>query len=182
MNFIGAIKQFTVSLETQQAWLDTPVRREPLIVDATVTMNNMGRVYVERMDCDLACHVYEEALQLQTTILNKDAESVLETRTSLAISTARKGSIEHALQMFNSCLRSKKERYGQNSASATETLGIMGYLYTKIDSFENAETCLNAVRGWQQTNLDAHHPSCEQLDEIVQSCEDSAGRKFSIWV
>jgi tetratricopeptide (TPR) repeat protein len=56
-----ALKALTGALEIQRQWLDSPVRREPIVYDASVTLGNMGNIYLRKADFDLAYFVYEEA-------------------------------------------------------------------------------------------------------------------------
>jgi tetratricopeptide (TPR) repeat protein len=60
-DYSEALKMFTGALEIQRQWLDGPVRREPIVYDAVVTLSNMGKVYLRKADYDLAYFVYEEA-------------------------------------------------------------------------------------------------------------------------
>jgi tetratricopeptide (TPR) repeat protein len=57
----AALKGFTGALEIQRQWLDGPVRREPIIYDAAVSLGNMGKIYMVNKDYDLAFFVLEEA-------------------------------------------------------------------------------------------------------------------------
>jgi tetratricopeptide (TPR) repeat protein len=61
-NFIDALKYFTTALEIQRRWLEGPVRRESSVFDGSVTLGNMGKVYLEQADYNMAIYVYEEAL------------------------------------------------------------------------------------------------------------------------
>ena len=182
MDFTAALKQFTLSLDTQRAWLETTVRRETLVFDTSVTLSNIGKVYMERSDSDLACDAYEEALLLQTTMFRKDSATVLDTLMSLAIAKARAGQVENALQILKGCLRAKREKFGKESAPAVELIGLMGFLYAKMESFEEAERNLSVVEDWQEKNLARNHPSCQQTEEIVEAIEAGLGRKLSVWV
>jgi tetratricopeptide (TPR) repeat protein len=59
--YVTALKSFTSALVIQRQWLDGPVRREPMVYDASVTLGNMGKVYLRNGDYDLSYFVYEEA-------------------------------------------------------------------------------------------------------------------------
>jgi tetratricopeptide (TPR) repeat protein len=56
-----ALKSFTSALEIQRVWLEGPVRRESIVYDASITLENMGKIYLQRGDYDLSYFVYEEA-------------------------------------------------------------------------------------------------------------------------
>ena len=60
-DFAAALGAFTAALEIQRQWLDGPVRREPIVYDASVSLSNMGKVYIGMKDYDLAFYVLEEA-------------------------------------------------------------------------------------------------------------------------
>jgi tetratricopeptide (TPR) repeat protein len=60
-NHKKALKALTGALEIQRQWLDGPVRREAIVYDASVTLGNMGNIYLRKTDFDLAYFVYEEA-------------------------------------------------------------------------------------------------------------------------
>ena len=56
-----AMKAFTSALEIQRVWLECPVRRDSLVYDASVTLQNMGKLYLRSGDNDLSYFVYDEA-------------------------------------------------------------------------------------------------------------------------
>jgi tetratricopeptide (TPR) repeat protein len=56
-----ALESLTSALVIQRQWLDGPVRREPMVYDASVTLGNMGKLYLRNGDYDLSYFVYEEA-------------------------------------------------------------------------------------------------------------------------
>ena len=60
-DYSEALKAFTSALEIQRQWLDGPVRRESIVYDASVTLGNMGKVYLQKGDYDLSYFVFEEA-------------------------------------------------------------------------------------------------------------------------
>jgi len=56
-----ALKAFTSALEIQRQWLDGSVRRESIVYDASITLGNMGKVFTEVKEYDVAYSVFEEA-------------------------------------------------------------------------------------------------------------------------
>ena len=56
-----ALKAFTSALEIQRQWLDGSVRRESIVYDASITLGNMGKVFTEVKEFDVAYSVFEEA-------------------------------------------------------------------------------------------------------------------------
>jgi len=66
-DLVNALKHFTSALEIQRQWLDGPVRRESIVYDATITLGNMGKCYLEKHDYGTAFYVYEEAFLVRVT-------------------------------------------------------------------------------------------------------------------
>jgi tetratricopeptide (TPR) repeat protein len=180
--YMLALQKFTLSLELQRGWLDGSVRRDSIVHEASITLSNMGKLYLERGDCDLAYFVYEEALLLQTTIFPKDHELVLESLVSLALTRARENQPQKALQILQGCLRSQNVRYGKDSIETIDTLGYLGYLYEHLDCHEDALKCLAAVKKWQKLNLPPGHPALRKSREAVKRLEDAIGKKVSVWI
>ena len=60
-DFPEALKALTSALEIQRQWLDGPVRREPIVYDASITLGNMGKVFLELEEYEVAYSVFEEA-------------------------------------------------------------------------------------------------------------------------
>lgn len=170
-----ALKEFTKALEIQRHWLEGPLRRETSVYDASVTLSNMGKVYLEQSDFDLSFYLYEEALLLLTTIFRKDHDMVLTTLTSLAMAKAQKGELDSALQILQGCLRSQNSRFGVLSPASIETVGLSGFLYARHGEFENSLKCLLTVRKWQKGNLPEKHPALLRSRECIKAIEAKLG-------
>jgi hypothetical protein len=65
-DFVEAMKAFTSALEIQRVWLDAKVRRDTIVFDASVTLGNMGKLYLEQENYYLSFFVNEEALVVRT--------------------------------------------------------------------------------------------------------------------
>lgn len=59
-----ALESFSSAIEIQRRFLDGPVRRQPIIYDASVTLSNMGRVYHRKKEYKRSCSLYEEAFMV----------------------------------------------------------------------------------------------------------------------
>jgi tetratricopeptide (TPR) repeat protein len=171
----AALKEFTKALEIQRQWLEGPLRRETTVYDAAVTLSNMGKVYLQLSDYDLAFYLYEEALLLLTTIFRKDHDMVLTCLTSLAMAKAQKGELDNALQILQGCLRSQNSRFGVLSRASIETVGLSGFLYARHGDFENALKCLFTVRKWQKSHLPEKHPALLISKESIRAIEAKLG-------
>lgn len=64
---VEALVAFTSALEIQRTFLKGQVRRASTVFDASITLSNMGKVYLHKRDYDTALHVYEEALLVSST-------------------------------------------------------------------------------------------------------------------
>jgi tetratricopeptide (TPR) repeat protein len=168
-----ALREWTSSLEIQQAWLDPLVRREITVYTAAVTLCNMGRVYLETAEFALAMSVLEEALLLLTTIFRTDHDMVVSCLTSLALAKAHSGQIPTALQILQGSLRSQSARFGALSPPCIETIGRSGLLYAAMGQYESAHKCLSTVQKWQLANLSRAHPAIERSARIIQGLEQA---------
>lgn len=181
-DYAAALNEFTKALEIQRLWLDEGVRRESIVYDTAVTLGNMGKLHLEQGDCDLAYYVYEEALLLQTTIFRKDSDLVLSSLTNLALAKAKNSQVKKALQILQGCTRSQNARFGPDSARAKETVGLMGFLYAREKSYEEALRCFRAIKKWQKNHLPPNHPSIQKTKEMIRSVEKSIGADISVWI
>ena len=68
-NYAASLKTFTAALEIQRHWLEGRVRRQAMVFDAALTLSNMGKVYMEKGDYDLAFFVFEEACMVRSAKL-----------------------------------------------------------------------------------------------------------------
>jgi hypothetical protein len=65
-DFVEAMKAFTSALEIQRVWLGGKVRRDTIVFDASVTLGNMGKLYLEQDNYHLSFFINEEALLVRT--------------------------------------------------------------------------------------------------------------------
>lgn len=71
-----AMKAFTSALEIQRVWLDEKVRRTAFVFDASVTLGNMGKLYLEQEQYCSSFFVNEEALLVCTKLVVRVVQSV----------------------------------------------------------------------------------------------------------
>jgi hypothetical protein len=69
-DLISAVKGFTSALEIQRKQLTGRIRRETIIFDATNTLSNMGKLYLEKPDFDTSFFVYDEAILVSVDVLS----------------------------------------------------------------------------------------------------------------
>jgi tetratricopeptide (TPR) repeat protein len=63
-----SLQAFISALEIQRQWLDSPIRRQPIVYDASVTMCNMGKLYIKQGQYKLSYNVFEEAFVVSTSM------------------------------------------------------------------------------------------------------------------
>lgn len=179
---VEALRAFTAALEIQRSWLEGPIRRETTVYDASVTLGNMGKVYLERDDYEMSFYVYEESLLLQTTSFRKNHEIVLTTLGNLAFAKARKGEKVKALQIYNGIVRSQIAKYGPDSRETVETTGLMSVLHIQLCNYEEALKCLTDVLRWQRKNLEASHPAIRNTKSTIKKIEQALNGEVSVWI
>lgn len=177
-----ALKLFTSALEMQRQWLEGPVKRESIVYDASVTLANMGKVYLRKGDYDLAYFVFEEACLMQTASFRKDHDIVLVSLDNMARVHAKNGNQAEALRIFTSLARSQEARYGADSEACIETIGMKGVTHFKLLEFEEAMECMNRVARWQKKHLTFCHPANKVTQEKIKQIQRCLKGEEELWV
>ncbi|KAG7350272.1 expressed tetratricopeptide repeat protein [Nitzschia inconspicua] len=177
-----ALKSFTSALEMQRQWLEGPVKRESIVYDASVTLINMGKVYLRKGDYDLAYFVFEEACLMQTSSFRKDHDIVLVSLDNMARVHAKNGNQAEALRIFTSLARSQEARYGADSEACIETIGMKGVAHFKLLEFEEAMECMNRVYRWQKKHLSFCHPATNVTKEKIKQIQRCIKGEEELWV
>jgi tetratricopeptide (TPR) repeat protein len=73
---VEAMKAFTSALEIQRVWLDEKVRRTDIVFDASVTLGNIGKLYLEQENYRMSFFVNEEALLVRTRLGGRFVDSM----------------------------------------------------------------------------------------------------------
>ena len=181
-DLIQALKGFTGALEIQRQRLAGPVKREPIVFDASITLCNMGKLFLEKQDHETAYAVFEEALMLQTIAFRKESPLVMISMGNLAYSKAKNGETQKALQMYKGVLRSQEAAYGPESREAIETCGIMGFLHKQLMDNQDALTALKRVEKWQTYNLSANDPATKHVKETLRKVQEKIQGEVSVWI
>lgn len=64
---LAALNLFIDALQIQRRFFQ-PIKRESLIHDTSITLGNMGKIYVEQNDFDMSFFLFEEALMVSLWI------------------------------------------------------------------------------------------------------------------
>lgn len=169
---LTALNLFTDALQIQRRFFQ-PIKRESLIYDTSITLCNMGKIYVEENDFDMSFFVFEEALMLQTQSFKRNHNAILTSMGNIAFVKAKKGEARNALQLYQSIHRAQVNKYGKLSDQATETNGLMSLIYIQQRQFDSAEACLLDVLQWQQDNLDQHHIARKNTEMTIEKCRQA---------
>ena len=148
-----ALRYLAAALEIQREWLDGDVRRESIVYDASVSLSNMGKLYLWRDDFELCSAVYEEALLLQTSIFQKGHPAVMQAYINLAWSKALNGHSRTGLRLLESCLRLQTLHYGAEASTTVDTCGWMAHLYARAQKYKEALPLYQQIRQWQKQHL-----------------------------
>lgn len=183
-DFSSALKEFTKSLEVQRAWLlGDSLRRQTLVYDCSIPLTNMGKIYMERTDYDLAFQVFEEAVLLQTSVFRKDDDVVLSSLKSMAVARVEDGKLEEGMRILHSCLRSQNSRFGVGSEPSIETVGLLGFMHAMRKEYLAAQECLKTCTKWQTSNLVRGHPSLLKTEECLVALEAlSTAGNTAVWI
>jgi tetratricopeptide (TPR) repeat protein len=64
-SFSRALNHLTQSLEYYKSLIDSPLKRKSVLYDASVIISNVGRVYLEQGESDMALYMFEEACMVR---------------------------------------------------------------------------------------------------------------------
>ncbi|CAJ1942696.1 unnamed protein product [Cylindrotheca closterium] len=181
-NYEESLDAFIAALEIQRRMLGSPIRRQHIVHDASLTMCNMGKLYIKQALFRMSYTVFEEAFVLQTTAYPKDHDIVLSTLKSMALVLAKNSQFAESLPIFRNMLRHQEERFGSDSEHYTETMGMIGCLLAKDLEFDESASCLKQVIEWQTKHLTDANPKTKMTKEALATVEDIAQGKVSIWV
>jgi tetratricopeptide (TPR) repeat protein len=178
-NHDKALESFVTALEIQRTWLDGPVRRQPIIYDASMTLSNMGRVYLKKKEYQLSYSCFEEAFVLQSTTFPKDHDIALYSLKSMALVLAKNHQLSEALPILHNML----SLLPSTGNDFIEVMGLIGLLQAKDLEFEKSSESLQKVLAWQKSHLFMSSPDkialTQQIIERVEALDDG---KVSIWV
>ncbi len=168
-----ALRQLKDALEIMNKFIEGPVRRESLVYDTSVILSNMGKIYLERKNYDMAYRMLEEALMVQTSTFKKNHDSVLISLGNIAFARGKGGEPVKALRMYQTLFRMQVEKFGEMSSEATETKGLKSVLYITLGEYKDANRCLKEVLKWQQHNLDKHHPALSNTKSTIRKLKQA---------
>jgi tetratricopeptide (TPR) repeat protein len=177
-----SLKSLTSALEIQRPWLEGPVRRECLLYDASVSLMNMGKVYLRKGDYDLSYFVFEEACLMQTSTFRKDHDIVLTSLDNMARVHTKNGNHAESLRIFTSVSRSQESRFGVESEAYIETIGMKGITHFKLLEFEEALECLNKVFTWQNRKMSPSHPAIRNTRDMIKQVKRCIEGEEPMWV
>jgi len=171
--YTTALRYFTEALQTQKLWTEKRIRRQSLIFETSVTLSNMGKVYLACDDYDMACTLYEKALMLHTSAFNKDHDVILEGLGNVAFAKVKRGEKNNALQIYRKMHNSLVAKFGSQSREAAEIIGLMSTIHMQQFNYKSAEKCLNDVLHWQTSNLDEHHPAISNTRFTIEKLKQA---------
>lgn len=161
-NFSAAMKALTAALEIQRGWLEGEVRRESSVYDASVTLGNMGKVFLEMQEYEVAYSVFEESCLLQTTIFSKDHDLLLASLENLALTHAKSHRCNLALPILRSVLRIREAKFGPQHWSSIQSMGLLSFMLIQEAELTEATGLLQKVSEWQDQHLlDPSDPSLQ---------------------
>jgi len=182
-DLIQSLKGFAGALEIQRHSLAGPIKRESIVFDASMTLCNMGKLFLEKGDYAAAYSVYEEGLTLQTIAFSRKSILVMLSLGNLAYCKAKNSEPKKALQIYKRVLRLQEGMYGDESREVMETVGVMGLLYHQIKDYKKAQAHLTRVSRWQMYFMNARNPAVQQIKEYLKKIEGKLEEEESaVWI
>ncbi|GFH46015.1 hypothetical protein CTEN210_02489 [Chaetoceros tenuissimus] len=163
----NALDRLMRALKLQKQRIDESLSRESSIFDTSITLSNLGKVFLKRREYSMATYVYEEAVMTQTSIFPKDHPVILESLGNVAYSKAMADDKTNALEVYKSLLEMQVKQFGEKSRDIFETKALMGILYTQQSNYSVALRYFNEVYEWQQLNLDSIHPALRYSKTVI---------------
>lgn len=181
-DFSEALKAFTSALEIQRQWLDGNLRRESIIYDACVTLGNMGKVFLELKEYEVASAVFEEACLLQSTTFRKDHRFFMTSLENLALTHAKSGKYDKSAPILRGILKSREAKLGRDHPSTIETMGILAFVLIKGIDLEEAAVLLGKVSEWQKEHLEPTHPVVKMTTDAIEAVASLMNGNTSLWI
>jgi tetratricopeptide (TPR) repeat protein len=163
----NALDRLMRALKLQKQRIDESLSRESSIFDTSITLSNLGKVFLKRRDYSMATYVYEEAVMIQTSIFSKDHPIILESLGNVAYSKAMANDKTNALEVYKSLLEMQLKQFGEKSRDVFETKALMGILYTQQSNYSVALRYFNEAYEWQKLNLDSNHPALRFSKNVI---------------
>jgi len=164
----SALKKLKEALEIMRKLIEGPVRRESLVYDTSIILSNMGKIYLERKNYEMAYRMLEEALMVQTSTFRKNHDCILTSLGNIAFARGKEGQTTKALQVYKTLFRMQVEKFGTMSCEAIETKGLKSVLHIQLGQYKDAHRCLKEVLKWQHCHLDKHHPALTNTKNTIQ--------------
>eukprot|EP00934_Nitzschia_sp_Nitz4_P002813 Nitzschia sp. Nitz4//scaffold78_size91513//74346//76394//NITZ4_004936-RA/size91513-snap-gene-0.128-mRNA-1//1//CDS//3329558151//2803//frame0 len=180
--FSEALQSFTQALEIQRQWLDGSIRRESMVYDASITLGNMGKVFLKLQENDVAYSVFEEGFLLQTTAFHKDHSIMLSSLENMALSQAKNENYQAAAPLLRGLCKSKEARLGADNPSTIQSTGVLAFVLLKAMELDEGLELLKKVSVWQGNHMKASHESVQMTKGALDSVTSLVAGKASLWV
>jgi tetratricopeptide (TPR) repeat protein len=182
-DFSQSLESFTQALTIQRKWLDRPIRRRGLVRDASITLSNIGKLYLERGDANMASVVYEEALLLEKSILGKAHPFLISSLQNLAFAKARELQYGKAIALLEKCRRLQGKYFETSTATPImDTCGWMAHLYAHKGQTAQAKCLYETVNAWQKTFLPPKHPDRQHIEICLQRLHCTTPATATSWL
>jgi len=104
------------------------------------TYNCLGKVYRDMNDYSKAEELFTKALEGFAKTTGEDSEHTSEVKNNLAFSLQKQGKLEAAIEMHESCLKSRLNKYGDLHKDTTQSMSNLATALRRIGQLERAKT------------------------------------------
>ena len=128
------------------------------------TLHNIGVIYCERGELDIALNCFEESLRIRRSQLGDRDRTVADVQCWIGKVYREKGEYELALEQFQKAFETKEALLGPDSLDTAETLVNIGIIYDDMEAYEDSLDCYRKSLEIRRAHLGhCHEDVCEVL-------------------
>lgn len=166
-----ATRHFIEAVRIQYHYTNSSLCRDFIKYDIAISLSNMAKTYLKREMHQMSVFLYEEVLEHQLSILDKDHVDVLETLDNIAFVKLDDGDKTNAMTIYKNLHKLQVAKFGCDSYQAVGTLCMMSYIMIQISNYTVALRYLNEVLQRQLQILDQNDTRIKNTQSIIASLQ-----------
>lgn len=166
-----ATRHFIEAVRIQYHYTNSSLCRDCIKYDIAISLSNMAKTYLKREMHQMSVFLYEEVLEHQLSIVDKDHVDVLETLDNIAFVKLDDGDKTNAMTIYKNLHKLQVAKFGCDSYQAVGTLCMMSYIMIQISNYTVALRYLNEVLQRQLQILDQNDTRIKNTQSIIASLQ-----------
>lgn len=166
-----AIRVFVEAVRIENHYMDSSLCRDCIKYDLVVSLSNMAKTYLDRKKHHMSAFLYEEALEHQLSILDKDHMDVLDTLDSIAFVKLDGGDKTNAMTIYKSLYKLQVATLGYDSLKAINTLCMMSFIMIQLSNYTVALRYLTEVLQMQMQVLGQNDARVKNTQSIIANLQ-----------